>query len=247
MKSTSVFFVGWFFFCLKMKELYLQLSNGKHVYVYMNIGKNGRHGIGFTKYHRSCLVVRIHEGVLYIEGLSTRRRDQVLKNPLGLPRHGKHLREWLYIAEAYANYHGIPEIRLYDAANVYVENRYYFLSCCTLLRDNQFLYEKYGFQAPECSDVRNLLQKTCPSDIPCNDLILRNVLRRSTSWPEVYARLVRQNRPFLCEELFESLGFQIKDLQFWYTKSVGPCPVQIEKTVDISLPWYHSDRWMDVD
>lgn len=231
-----------------MEQISLEINEQTKT-LYMHRSSNGRIGIGFTEYHRSCLVLRIDNDTLYIDGLSTRRRrDQILKNPLGLPRQSKHMHIWLQIAEAFARYHNLIRIKLFDAANIVVDSRYIFLSSLLLLRDNQFLYEKYGYFATECEEIKVFLKNQSPNATKVQNIYLQNVLRRSSTWREVYDRLVRQRRQYLAEDLLESFGYFMPKLQYWYTKNVEETSVVITEIKQIpKVPWYHSERWLDVD
>jgi hypothetical protein len=103
-------------------------------------------GIGMKAYHRSCLILTLHETTCSIESISTWTKGFVeRKNPLGI--RGEHLQMWLAIANDIAYLNGCSTLELFDAANVLAEDGVIqFLSRLTLLRRRQFAYEKYGFE-----------------------------------------------------------------------------------------------------
>lgn len=237
----------------------LHINQYRRIYVYEYTNQNNEiiYSLGMTSRHKSCLVLKAIDNYLYISALSTRKKyTQTLKNPLGIGRNDKHMATWLYIAKVFAHKQGYKSLKLYDAANIRFPETFCFLSAITLLKENTFVYNKYGFTTydPRYLKVLSVLIERVPQDlIECtNHLQLKMILRKSTSWQDVYKRLEHFKLVYLCEHIIELFGFDIKELQFYYTYDVSNDNMQctnysyeILKEVPHWLQVY-SDRYMDV-
>jgi hypothetical protein len=208
-----------------------------------------------TSRHKSCLVLKVIDDYLYIVALSTRKKyTQSLKNPLGLSRTAKHMPTWLYIAKIFAKKQGYTSVKLYDAANIRFPETFTFLSSMTLLRDNTFVYAKYGFTTddPRYQKVLDTLSTKRPQDIVeyTNDLQLRMLLRKSESWKDLYERLERFRLVYMAEHIMEMFGFDIRELQYYYAcdvRTIKYIRYNYEPLKDVPH-WLqvYSDRFMDV-
>jgi hypothetical protein len=192
-----------------------------------------------TETCRSFLVLSIDPGLTCsILGISTYTKDNVRKI---LPFE-KPLKTILALANDVAASFGCKVLRLYDAANVFVEGSYLFLSRIFLLKCGKRLYETYGF-VPEI----DLVFPSIDGLQGCS-LRFRVLSRTCKTWPDVLRKLqLRRTYVIDMEDMFEELGLPLERLQCWYTKATDGTG-----TISFStkrLPEFlkrYSDRWMDV-
>lgn len=174
-------------------------------------------GIGMKRVHRSCLVMTLSGTSCLINGISTYTKGFVeRKNPLRIS--SNHLGMWLAIANDIAYQNGCTNLELFDAANVL--DRYgemQFLSKLILVRENKFVYEKYGFEAPELAD------------------------RIRATVPKVKEHMARGR---CLDDAFEDEGFTTKSMQMAFEKLVVE-PSVVKDVVELERTRKWMDRYSD--
>jgi len=129
-------------------------------------------GIGMKADHRSCLILTMRGTTCAIDGISTWTKGFVeRKNPLRLT--ARHLETWLSIANDLAYLNKCTVLELFDAANVLAHDGVLqFLSRLTLLRNDTFLYEQYGFEsidAERADGIRDRVKSLRDSGLSAHD------------------------------------------------------------------------------
>jgi hypothetical protein len=154
--------------------------------------------------HRSCLILNLHETTCSIESISTWTKGfGARKNPLRI--NGGHLRVWLSVANDIAYLNGCTTIELFDAANVLAEDGVIqYLSRLMLLRDERFVYERYGFEAQDTQRADEIRA-------------IAKGLRLHESFP---TRIL--------DEAFDSAGLTVPNMQLRFEKSVAAPTTVVE-------------------